>query len=185
MIFVPCTPKEQLKKIYEKEVEKSGFKIKIIERSGTKIRDMLHRKDPFRERQCERPDCFVCSSGGKTKGGCNKENIKYSIECTENCRKKDIYHGETSYSAYTRGKEHLEKYNNRDSTSALHNHCINEHQGNRVKFQMNVTGTFHRDPTLRQISEGIDIEDTPQERLMNTRNEWNTPLVPQAVIRRR
>ena len=50
---------------------------------------------------------------------------------------------------------------------------------------MNVTGTFHRDPTLRQISEGIDIEDTPQERLMNTRNEWNTPLVPQTVIRRR
>ena len=100
-------------------------------------------------------------------------------------QKKDIYHRETSYSAYTRGREHLEKYNNRDSTSALHNHCINEHQGNRVKFQMNVTGTFHRDPTLRQISEGIDIEDTPQERLMNTRNEWNTPLVPQAVIRRR
>ena len=84
-------------------------------------------------------------------------------------------------SAYTQGKE----YNNRDPKSALHNHCLNEHQGNRVGFRMNITGTFHRDPTLRQISESIDIEDTPQERLMNTKSEWNAPLIPQAVIRRR
>ena len=164
---------------------KSGFKIKIVERSGVKIKDMLHKKDPFRKRQCERFDCFVCRSNGKGKEICNKENIKYTISCTENCKKKDIYRGESSYSAYTRGKEHLENYNNRSTTSALHNHCVNEHQGNRVQFRMDITGTFHRDPTLRQISEGIDIESTSQERLMNTRSEWNTALIPQCIVRRR
>ena len=157
----------------------------MVEGSGVNIKDILHRKDPFKKKECERVDCFVCRSGGKGKEICNKENIKYRISCTENCRRKDIYPGETSYSAYTRGKEHLEKYNRRDPNSILHNHCENEHQGRRVKFRMDITGTFHQDPTLRQISEGLDIENTPQNRLMNTRSEWNSSLIPQCTVRRR
>ena len=80
---------------------------------------------------------------------CNKENMKYNIECRKKSRTKDLYHGDTSYCAYTRGKENLETYNNSDTTSALHNHYMNEQQGNRVEPCMNITGTFHREPTLR------------------------------------
>ena len=109
VIFVPCTPNELLKKKYEEEITKSNFKIKVMERSGVKIKDILHRKDPFKKERCERIDCFVCRSGGKGKGSCDKENIKYKISCTENCGRKDIYQGETSYSAYTRGQEHLKQ----------------------------------------------------------------------------
>ena len=185
VIFIPCTPNEQLKKKYEQEILRSGFRIKVVERSGVKIKDILHKKDPFKKKECERFDCFVCRSGGKGKEICNKENIKYRISCTENCRRKDIYPGETSYSAYTRGKEHLEKYNRRDPNSILHNHCENEHEGRRVKFRMDITGTFHQDSTLRQISEGLDIENTSQNRLMNTRSEWNSSLIPQCTVRRR
>ena len=43
---------------------------------------------------------------------------------------------------------------------------------------------WHRDTTLRQISEGIDIEDTPQDSLMNTCSELNTPTIPQCIVRR-
>ena len=185
VIFIPCTPYEQLKKEYEQEIARSGFRIKVVEKSGTKIKDVLHRKDPFKKKQCERPDCFVCRSNGKGKGMCNKENVKYTITCTENCGRKDVYRGETSYSAYTRGKEQLEMYHNRNPSSALHNHCENEHQGNRVQFRMDITGTFHRDSTLRQISEGVDIEGTSQQRLMNTRSEWNSSLIPQCTVQRR
>ena len=101
MIFVPCTPKEELKKKYVQEIRKSGFNIKVVERSGVKIKDALHRKHPFKKKQCDRVDCFICTSDGKGKGICNRENINYRITCTENCQKRDIYEGETSYSAYT------------------------------------------------------------------------------------
>ena len=94
VIFVPCTPKETLKKVYEREIEKSPFKIKVVERSGRKLKDILHKKDPFKSLQCGRNDCFVCTSNGK--GDCTKENVTYIIQCTENFQKKDIYPGETS-----------------------------------------------------------------------------------------
>ena len=185
VVFIPCTPNEELKRKYETEIKKSGFNIKVIERSGSKIKDILHRKDPFKKEQCNRQNCFVCTSNGKGKRNCNKQNIKYTISCMEECGKKDIYQGETSYSAYTRGQEHIGKFNRRDSNSMLHNHCQNEHHGNIVRFRMDITGTFHQDPTLRQISEGVDIERTNTKRLMNTRSEWNSSQIPQFSVQRR
>ena len=47
MIFVPCTPNAQLKRLYSEEINKSEFNIKVIEKSGTKLKDILHKKDPF------------------------------------------------------------------------------------------------------------------------------------------
>ena len=134
---------------------------------------------------CERQDCFVCTSDGKGKKTCNKENVTYRIQCTQNCKKRDVYKGETSYSAYTRGQEHLEKYQKQDPKSVLQNHAQSEHQANQVQFRMDVLGTYHRDATLRQISEGIEIERTPPGRLMNTRSEWNSSLIPQCTVQRR
>ena len=185
VIFIPSTPNEDLKKMYEKEIRKTEFRIKVVERAGTKIKDILHRKDPFKKDDCRREDCFVCSSNGKGKKICSKENITYKIKCAEECKKNDIYKGETSYSAYTRGQEHLAKYNKKDPNSILESHCQKEHQGNKVKFQMDIVGTFHQDATLRQISEGVEIERTPPARLMNTRSEWNSSLIPQCTVQRR
>ena len=153
--------------------------------NNTSDLDVLHRKDPFKNDSCGRNDCFVCSTDGKGKKICNKENVMYRIRCVEECRKKDVYKGETSYSAYSRGQEHLEKYEKRKDNSMLWNHCQNEHDGRPVKFQMDIIGTYHRDATLRQISEGVEIERTPPRRLMNTRSEWNPSLIPQCTIQRR
>ena len=169
----------------EKEIRETEFKIKVVEKAGMKIKDILHRKDPFKKDDCGREDCFVCSSNGKGKKFCNKENISYKIKCTEECRKRDIYHGETSYSAYTRGKEHLERYDKKDPSSILESHCQKEHQGNKVEFQMDILAKYHQDATLRQISEGVEIRKTPPNRLMNTRSEWNSSLIPQCAVQRR
>ena len=185
MIFIPCTPSGHLRKLYESEIRKTDFKIKVIERAGTKIKDMLHRKDPFKRNNCGRPDCFVCTSDGRGQKICDKENVTYRIQCKEDCKKRDIYKGETSYSAYTRGLEHIKKYQENDPNSMLQNHSQSVHQGNRIEFQMDILGTYHRDATLRQISEGIEIEKTPPARLMNTRSEWNSSLIPQCTVQRR
>ena len=185
VLFVPCTPNEELKKKYEKEIKKSGFEIKVIEKSGTKIKDILHKKVPFKKEQCGRDDCFVCTSDGREKQICNKGNINYRISCAEGCEKKDVYEGETSYSAYTRGLEHLKKLEKKHPKSMLYNHCQTQHQGNIVQFKMDITGTFHKDSTLRQITEGIQIERREPRRLMNTRSEWNSSLIPQCTVQRR
>ena len=49
---------------------------------------------------------------------------------------------------------------------------------------MDVTGIFHKDATKRQITEGLQIERTPNNRLMNSKTEWNTPSMPACVVTR-
>ncbi len=77
VIFVPCTPDERLKKAFEEKIRASPFNIKVIEKSGKKLKDVLHKKNPFNKSKCERPDCFICTTNGK--GDCTKENVTYKI----------------------------------------------------------------------------------------------------------
>ena len=181
VIFVPCTPESRLKKIYEEQIKKTEFKIKVVEKGGTKMKDILHRKNPFKKMKCDRNDCFVCSTGGK--GACDKENITYDIICQAPCLHKSVYRGESSFNAYTRGKEHLEKYQAGDAQSTLVNHCNDKHGGEHVQFRMDVTGYFHNDAMLRQINEGINIKRTSEERLMNSRREWHITPIPHSTVR--
>ena len=71
------------------------------------------------------------------------------------CDIKDTYYGETSYNAYTRGGEHLHKYDSNDPKSIMFQHDNLVHEGRKCEYQMSVTGTFHNDSTKRQIAEGL------------------------------
>ena len=42
-----------------------------------------------------------------------------------------------------------------------------------LKFEMNVTGSYSNDAMLRQISEGVRIDQVQEDSLMNSKNEWN------------
>ena len=182
IIFVPCTPDETLKKEFEEQIKASPFNIKVIEKSGRKLKNVLHKKDPFKTSKCRRPEFFICTTDGK--GDCSKENVTYKITCKEGCKNKDIYQGESSYNGYTRGNEHLRKYSNNDPNSMLIQHCQVSHQGEKVNFKMDVTGSYHNDATKRQVTEGLEIERTPVNRLMNSKTEWNTPSMPACVVTR-
>ena len=114
VIFVPATPNSQLQKEYKKEIKRQGFQIKVVEKTGVAIKRLLQKSDPFKPRQCEREDCPVCTTGGK--GPCNRESVTYEIKCT-GCN--NVYVGETSRSAYTRGKEHSKSLSNKEERSAL------------------------------------------------------------------
>ena len=71
----------------------------------------------------------------------------------------------------------------KDPKSMLNNHCKIDHQGRRVSYKMDVIKTFHPDTTLCQ-TRGVEIEKTPTDRLMKTRNEWNPSLIPKCTIQR-
>ena len=99
------------------------------------------------------------------------------------CIRDSIYRCESSGNAYTRGDEHLTNLNNRDlRQSPLWRHCLEVHNGEVQEFEMNVTRSFKNDAMLRQITEAVQIDNTEQGRLMNTRAEWNMTRVPRATI---
>ena len=52
------------------------------------------------------------------------------------------------------------------------------------KFEMNVTGSYSNDAMLKQISEGVRIDQALEGSLMNSRNEWNYFRVPRTVVAR-
>ena len=49
---------------------------------------------------------------------------------------------------------------------------------------MNVTCSYSNDAMLRQISEGVRIDQVPEGSFMNSKNEWNYFRVPRAVVAR-
>ena len=106
--------------------------------------------------------------------------LTYHIKCTE-CN--NIYIGQTSRTAYTRGKEHIKSLAKKKKRSALWKHCKKKTHNNEMqKFKMNVTGSYSNNAMLRQISEGVRIDQVPEGSLMNSRNKWNYFRVPRAVV---
>ena len=49
VIFVSATPGSQLKCRYMREIKATEFKIKVVEQSGTTLKAMLQRSDPFKQ----------------------------------------------------------------------------------------------------------------------------------------
>ena len=173
VIFVPATPKSELKIKLEKDIRESGMKIKIVEKAGVNVKRMLQRSDPFKNRKCNKEDCFVCTTGGK--GPCNAPSATYKIECRE-CHQ--TYIGETARGTYTRGKEHIRDMDSKKDGSVLWKHAKNMHDGLIPDFTCRVTGVYQKDSLLRQVSEAVMINKEHPK--MNTKE--NFVNIPRAKI---
>ena len=79
----------------------------------------------------------------------NRGSVACEIKCIW-CN--NVYVGEKSRSTYSRGKEHSESLGNKE-----------EHNSEIQQFQMNVTGVYSNDAMLRQISEGIKINNVDED----------------------
>ena len=177
VIFVPATPESQLKDRYVREIKDAGFKVKVVEQPGITLKRMLQRSDPFKEKNCRDINCLVCSTGGK--GSCRSTGVTYELVC-QVCHHK--YIGETSRSAYTRGKEHLRALEQREEGSVMWRHSCDKHGGDVPDFTMNVTGRFRNDAMLRQITESVRIHQVNEGQLINTKGEWSYFRIPRAVV---
>ena len=152
--------------MYERVIQKSGLRIKVVERTGRTLKSQLQCSNPFKPGRCGRNDCLVCTTTNK--GNCQTEGTTYDMNCLGiNCR-KDVYKGETGRNTYTRGVLHLQCLNAKDiDRSPLWRHCVEEHGD---------------DAMLRQISEAVQINSMDPDVLINNRAEWNMARLPRVAI---
>ena len=65
-MFVPHTEKSELAKRWRAQMEtfeKIGtLKLKIVEKTGHKLTDLLHKSDVCEDEYCGRDDCLICES---------------------------------------------------------------------------------------------------------------------------
>ena len=58
VMFVPYTNgsvlAKRLREAEENLLTSTGYKLKIVERGGTKLEDLLHKSDPWQGQDCER-----------------------------------------------------------------------------------------------------------------------------------
>ena len=186
-MFITSTPNSELKNRLQKEIDKTQFKIRVIEKSGTKLVVLLQKNDPFKRKTCRnQTECMVCS--GSNPGACRDSGVTYQINClgknsdTPETDCGAMYIGETGKNGFTRGKKHAEDYRRKAEGSALWKHCASKHRGEDQNFEIKINDRSRNDPTKRQILEAVRIQSNPAEMLMNGKSEWNSARIPRAQI---
>ena len=140
---------------------------------------MLVNKNPFPTKTCEIKKCIICESKEPGKIPCNSNNVGYQLICNtcSDRGKHKVYEGETARSARIRGVEHLRAFKGGKSDSVLHKHKQTDHENEDMEFSMKITKRF-RDPLSRQENEAVRISNRPKGELLNSKNEFNHPLLP-------
>ena len=62
VMFVQATENSELKNKIQNAARKNKIKVKVQERSGTKIKGLLQRSDPFSNTKCKRMNCIICTN---------------------------------------------------------------------------------------------------------------------------
>ena len=78
----------------EKMESMSGFRMKIVERGGSKLVDMLHKANPWAGEDCQRDRCLLCSTkkdeGKENSQDCKRRNCVYETTCLTCTRRQDL-----------------------------------------------------------------------------------------------
>ena len=139
-----------------------ALRILVQEKNGIPLSQLTNYADPEARDFCGRKDCFVCeTSRDPVKGRCWQEGIVYKITCL---RCKDLgfealYHGESGFSSYLRGKQHIEGMRSRTQGNVLYEHSREFHNGAAMEmkdFLMEIVDRYQR-PVVRLSREGLQI----------------------------
>ena len=190
VLFVPKTPAGELARRLrevETEIEKiSGDRVKVVEKAGVMLKNILHKANPWAGDQCGRQECLVCR---QEKGGnCRQRNATYSTECKrclEIGGKKSRYYGESARTCFERGQEHQKDYQNAKEDSHMAKHWLEDHPGEeRPNFAMKVART-HKSALVRQVHEAVLIEmanENEEVNVLNSRGEYNRCQLPRLGV---
>ena len=63
----------------------TGYRLKVVEKVGVKLVDVLHKADPWAGEDCGRKLCMICESkkkeGKVNSQDCHRRNIVYQTYC--------------------------------------------------------------------------------------------------------
>ena len=71
VLFLPPTPRAELANMVQEVLKKSRWRIKVIERAGKSVKQLLTKSDPLSTTDCGSEACFVHTTGGT--GDCRKQ----------------------------------------------------------------------------------------------------------------
>ena len=193
VLFCPQTPGGQLAKNLQRAENRISKilreRIKVVERGGRMIKDILHKSNPWKGGKCHNKDCLPCANGDGSQD-CYQRNCTYTITCMEHGGSrggsddagdnteeepeslKEIfrYGGETSHVVRLRSQEHISSYRNMEDKSVLWAHA-KEHHGGRldVKFKMEVHKTW-KTALSRMVGEAVLIKRMEEDISINVLN---------------
>ena len=134
-MFVQRTEDSCLLKELRKEEEtlsrQSGYRVKLVERSGNKLKELLVKADPFEGKDCGRTECAPCGTKAITLKWkiCWKQSCNYKATCFR-CKEAGTtaeYYGETSKSIQKRSQGHLNKLKDLDPGNFMVKHNVTHH----------------------------------------------------------
>ena len=89
VLFVQYTANSELasevKKIIQELRPWTGLNLKVVERGGQKLQDLLCKSNPWDNTDCGRTDCFTCISTTKSEkpkfSNCYQKSVVYETWC--------------------------------------------------------------------------------------------------------
>ena len=167
VMFAPCTVGSQLvKELRSAENmlgDSTGAKLKVVERCGTKIADILTSSDPWKGKDCMREGCLLCQTKSLTgkllSQDCRKRSIVYETHCIT-CEERSVkrieekyeneddkeqmkdelkkikmykYIGETGKSCFERGLQHLSDAAQLKPSSHILKHFLDSHENEKLE----------------------------------------------------
>ena len=193
VLFVPSTPSSSLANILRTHEAENNqgrkSRIKIVEKAGISLKNVLAPNNPWDVQRCSDNECFPCSStAGPVKLSCRVPGVVYTIICVicEAAGKDAVYFGESGKNAFSRGKKHMEDYRAGVSSHCMVIHARVHHpqvQRNDLRFKMVAVKRITK-PLDRQISEALMISNADVDVLLNSGTEWGAGQIPRASVAR-
>ena len=179
----------KVRQVVQEESKRLDFKVRVVERSGTTMKQHLVRTDMGRSAPCAMNDCPICLTNPGEGGGAkhHRSGALYSGTCMI-CKAvhgeefEALYWGESGDSGYVRTKSHLDSIEKRDINNAFAKHLAENHPeriGDKTAFRFRVARTFRR-----QIFEAVRIHGCKANVVMNSKAEWMQPAIDRIVVTR-
>ena len=203
---------QELRRIIQELKPWARIEIKVVERAGERLEDMLHKSNPWENEDCGRKECYTCESSMKEEKirfkNCTRRSITYRKWC-ETCRRENeekievkdneskrkrgemlekldyVYIGESSRSANERGGEQRKDYEFMRERSHMIKHAVMVHPNSHpheIEFRIEIIGQ-HKSAFERQLTEAVLIRRRQGERLMNSKQEYNRCYIPKITVK--
>ena len=183
VMFVEATKNSELKNKIRIAAKRNKVRIKIQERSGTKIKGLLQRSDPFSDKTCRRPTCIICT---KEMGiNCRTRGCVYQMtckDCKDKANVKSKYRGQTSRSINERGGEHFDDWEKQREDTPLWTHSREHHNSGTFPVEIKILNRCFGKPTRRKITEAVLIQAMKIEESMNNKNEYGFVRIPKVAV---